>query len=111
MREAYTAVTVRGETWAGEVETEPYEAAWAGQCVAFVRALATTGRVDGGTVAVEISPDGIHWVAEGTTFPLPSEAEAITFARVANFGHFLRLKASVPEGASCTVMVSLALKE
>ncbi len=109
MNEAYTAVIVRGDCWEGEVETEPYEAPWARECVVFIRALESAELVGNGEAAVMISPDGIHWVDEGTTFPLPKAAGQTSFAKLSNFGHFLKVRARLPNGWQ-KVMVTLALK-
>ena len=54
--------------------------------------------------------DGMHWAAEGSQFALPATENAVTFQRVAHFGGFLRVAASLPEGAEITVLVSLHLK-
>lgn len=110
IRNAYTAVIARGEAWAGTVETEPYEAAWASEAVFFVRALAAKGRGVRGRARVQISPDGMNWVNEGASFGLPSRPGEVTFARVANFGGWLRLVAKVPPKAGLKVVATLALK-
>jgi hypothetical protein len=59
---------------------------------------------------VEISPDGLHWVPEGTEIPLPRKKNGVTFARIAHFGTWLRLAAKLPEASSNTVLVTLHLK-
>lgn len=110
LRHAYTAVLARGERWTGEVATEPYEAGWAGEAIFFLRALAAEGRLARGAARVQISPDGMNWVDEGTKLALPAQAGAVTFAKVTGFGGFLRLAVSVPEGASLTIVATLALK-
>jgi hypothetical protein len=110
IRNAYTAVIARGEAWAGTVATEPYEAAWAAEAVFFVRALEARGRGPKGRARVQISPDGMNWVDEGTRFRLPAKAGEVTFARVANFGGWLRLVAEVPKKAGLKVVATLALK-
>ena len=79
IRESHTAVVARIERWAGTVATDPYEAGWAQEAIIFVRALAASG-VAGCTARVQISPDGMRWTDEGTTFPLPAEADGQTFA-------------------------------
>lgn len=109
MREAFTAILGRAEPWSGVVATEPYEVGWAGEAVIFVRAIETDGA--GGEVATCISADGIHWADEGTTFPLPTAVGEVTFAKLSGFGHYLRFRATLPDGASSRFMVSLALKE
>ena len=118
MRNAYTAVVARGELWEGSVQTEPYEAAWAGEAVFFVHVLEVT-RVDAGggsgdgTAAlarVQISPDGLHWVDEGAEMRIPARAEALSFARITNFGGWLRLGVTVPGQTGIKVVATLALK-
>jgi hypothetical protein len=107
--ENLTAVVARNESWTGASATEPYEAGWAREVIAFVRALkAPNGPLP--KARIEISADGIHWVAEGTEFPLPAAKDAVTFARVSHFGNFLRVTATVPEGSEIVVLVTLHLK-
>jgi hypothetical protein len=109
IRESQTAVVARNETWSGAVSTEPYEAGWAVEAVVFVRALAD-GSGGTGTARIEISPDGIRWVPEGTTFPLPTRRDEVTFARVSHFGNWLRVASDLPVGAELTVLVTFHLK-
>lgn len=109
MRNAYTAVIARGEVWEGLVCTEPYEAAWAGEAVFFVHVTQATGA--GVVVArVQISPDGLHWVDEGAQMQFAAQADTLDFARVRNFGGWLRLHVDVPSGVAVTVVATLALK-
>ena len=111
IRNAYTAVLARGETWEGLVHTEPYEAAWAAEAVFFVRVMQV--KAGAGSVAmaqVQISPDGMHWVNEGASMDLQAQPEALSFVRVANFGGWLRLAVAVPQGTAIQVVATLALK-
>ena len=111
IRNAYTAVIARGDLWEAEVFTEPYEAAWAAEAVFFVRVLEVT--CGAGVVAVarvQISPDGIRWVDEGAAMDIAARAESIAFARVTNFGGWLRLAVKVPAGTGIKVVATLALK-
>ena len=63
--ENLTAIVARNETWTGLAATEPYEAGWAREAIVFVRALkAPKGPLP--TARIEISADGMHWVAEGS---------------------------------------------
>ncbi|MBX2997907.1 MAG: hypothetical protein KF893_05305 [Caldilineaceae bacterium] len=111
MRESHTAVLERNVTWTGAFEIEPYETAWAGEAIYFVRALDVL-RIPSGYVArVQISPDGIHWCDEGTELPLPNQPDEVTFARVRRFGGWLRAVGELPADASLTVIVYLTLKE
>jgi hypothetical protein len=106
--ESVSAVVERNATWRGSAATEPYEAGWAREAVIFVRALKpATGAP--GQARVEISPDGMRWVDEGTYFSLPTRANEVTFARVAHFGTWLRITAELGD-AEVTVLVTLHLK-
>lgn len=111
MRQSYTAIVARNEPWQGASATEPYEAAWAGEAIFFVRLLEASGPIAGTEAVVQISPDGMRWVDEGTRFPMPVEAGPVTFGKVAHFGTHLRLRAELPAGASAKVLVTLDLKE
>jgi hypothetical protein len=107
--ESQAAVIARNEIWSGNVETEPHEAGWAREAIFFVRALHdAVGNL--GTARVELSPDGMRWVPEGTVFDLPARTDEVTFARVKHFGTWLRVSAELPDGASLVVLVTLHLK-
>ncbi len=111
IRNTYTAVLARGEIWEGEVFTEPYEAAWAGEAVFFVRVMRVTAGPGAVAMAqVQISPDGMHWVNEGTSMDIQAQVEALSFARVGHFGGWLRLAVTVPAGTAMQVVATLALK-
>jgi hypothetical protein len=107
--ENITAVITRNECWKGVAATEPYEAGWAREAVFFVRALKQPAGA-AGTAYVEISPDGMLWIAEGTTFDLPTQRDGVSAVRIANFGNWLRIRAEFPDAAECTVLVTLHLK-
>lgn len=107
--ENLTAVVARNETWTGESATEPYEAGWAKEAIVFVRALkAPKGKLP--RARIEISADGMHWAPEGSSFELPATQDAVTFQRLAHFGNFLRVCASLPEGGEIVVLVTYHLK-
>ena len=108
-RQVYTAVVERNVTWEGVFATEPYEAGWAAEALIFIRVL--KGGVFDLCAAVQMSPDGIHWIDEGTRIPLPDQADALTMARVTHFGNWLRLSGELPPGQSCTVLVYFVLKD
>jgi hypothetical protein len=109
LRESSTTVLARNETWRGDSATEPVEAGWASEAVYFVRALRTpVGPMP--EIFVEISPDGMHWVREGASVPMPSRENGIATLRAAHFGNWLRLHAVLPEGSECVVLVTLHLK-
>ncbi len=107
--ENLTAIVARNESWTGASATEPYEAGWAKEAIVFVRALkAPVGPLP--KARVEISADGMHWCPEGSEFDLPAAKDAVTFQRLAHFGNFLRVAATLPEGAEITVLVTFHLK-
>jgi len=107
--ENITAILARNEDWSGEAATEPYEAGWAREAVIFVRALKQP--VGPAPLArIEISPDGMHWISEGTEMRMPTEKDGIAVARLGHFGNWLRIAASFEDGASCTVLATIHLK-
>ena len=109
LRESASAVVARNVVWRGRAATEPYEAGWASEAVIFVRALKPpTGPLP--EARVEISPDGMRWVAEGTCFPLPAVQDEVTFARVRHFGNWLRIAADLPDGSELVVLATIHLK-
>jgi hypothetical protein len=110
LRESTTAIIVRGEHWAGECASEPYEAGWASEALLFVRLLVREGATGSEPFRVQISPDGMRWVDEGTTIPMPDDLERMTFAKVAHFGNWLRVALELPPGASIQPLVTLHLK-
>jgi len=109
LRENFTAILARNEDWTGTAATEPYEAGWAREAVLFLRALKAPRGAQPEAV-VEMSPDGMHWVAEGTRMAMPTEKDGIAVARVAHFGNWLRVRADFGEGCGSTVLVTLHLK-
>jgi hypothetical protein len=107
--ENFTAVVSRNECWRGEAASEPYEAGWAREAIFFVRALKEP--VGPPTTAwIEVSPDGMRWLREGTEFPMPDKRDGVAMARLAHFGNWLRVAAHFDDGAECTVLVTLHLK-
>ncbi|CAN7371920.1 hypothetical protein [Mesorhizobium sp. LjRoot246] len=107
--ENFTAVVSRNECWRGEAASEPYEAGWAREAIFFVRALKEP--VGSTTTAwIEVSPDGMRWLREGTEFPMPDKRDGVAMARLAHFGNWLRVAAHFDDGAECTVLVTLHLK-
>ncbi|MXZ21184.1 MAG: hypothetical protein F4Y84_11380 [Caldilineaceae bacterium SB0665_bin_25] len=108
LRESYTAIVERSEALEGSFATEPYECGWAGEAIFFVRILERAGNLEGITLHVQISPDGIRWCDEGTAIALGEEE--VAFGKVAHFGNWLRLSGRLPEGASMRAIIALSLK-
>ena len=110
MRQSHTSAIELATTWEGAFATEPQECAWAAEALFFIRVL--EGSAPAGTVArVELSPDGMHWCPEGTELRIPAPAKETAWARVREFGGWLRLTGSLPAGTSLQVLVHLVLKE
>lgn len=109
MNESYTAAVARNERWTGDWTTEPYETAWANEAIFFVRVLDRDGPPEPVEARVQISPDGMRWVDEGTRMTIAAGAE-LTAAKISHFGGWLRLAGRSPEGVTLTVMAYLALK-
>ncbi|MBL8807154.1 MAG: hypothetical protein JNN22_09940 [Rhodospirillales bacterium] len=107
--ENITAVVARNEAWSGHAASEPYEAGWAREAVIFVRALKEPEGVQP-SCRVEISPDGMHWVPEGTSAPMPAAKDAVVALRVGHFGNWLRVAADFGSGARSVVLVTIHLK-
>ena len=111
MKESHSAIVARNEPWQGTAATEPYEVGWAREAIVFIRALDVSGDSGNAAARVQLSPDGMRWVDEGTHFPLPARVDAVTFARVREFGNWLRVSAELPDGCVLKVLVTIALKE
>lgn len=107
--ENVTVVVARNERWSGSAASEPHEAGWAREAVIFVRALKQpTGTPP--LARVQISPDGMHWLDEGSTFTMPAAKDEVVAARIGRFGNWLRVAADFEDGAACTVLVTIHLK-
>jgi hypothetical protein len=109
LRESSSYVIARNESWRGDCASEPVEAGWATEAVFFLRAL-EDARGAMPEAFVEISPDGMRWVPEGARALLPSTANGVCALRVVRFGNWLRVRAIMPEGSECVVLVTLHLK-
>lgn len=109
MRSFHTSVTDLRQPFTDDVATVGYECGWAGEAIYFVTAEDATApgtRVD---LRVQLSPDGLRWVDEGTRFAL--DGPSATFVRLTHFGGFLRLAGTVTGGTGTAVLtVRLALK-
>ena len=77
--------------------SEPYEAGWAEEAIFFVRVDAVEGGNATLSGQVQVSPDGIRWIDEGTPLPAVDRA-GVTFTRVRHFGNWLRLACRVSGG-------------
>ena len=109
VRRSYTALLERGQPLGGDFATEPHEAGWASEGLFFLRVVdAPVGTSI--RARIQISPDGIHWVDEGTK--LTTLDGGLVFARVREFGNWLRIVGcTVPDDSESRVLIYLALKE
>lgn len=110
LAESYTAVIARGEDWIDGSTTEPYEASWAREAIIMVRTLETGTLTAGAKAHVQISLDGMRWVDEGTSLDIPAEVDGISMARLSHFGHYLRLRAEMPDAMTGFMLATLSLK-
>jgi hypothetical protein len=111
MRTSFTAVLEQSTTHTESFATEPYEAGWASEARWFVRTLELSGDDASLMIEPQISPDGLHWCAEGTG-PIEVSGEGMWTFPLRDFGSWLRLDVRM-SGTSPTakVLIYLALKE
>ncbi|MHA7984655.1 DUF6385 domain-containing protein [Rathayibacter sp. CAU 1779] len=107
MQTTYTTVLER-RTWiADDHSTLPYEAGWATEAVFF---LQTEGEHPELAVAVEVSPDGIHWIRREPAVALARD-ESVVELTATVFGNWLRLSVTgATEAEPVRVLVHLNLK-
>jgi len=111
LRHSHTAVIARNEVWSGQAETEPYEAGWAREAMVFITTLSSSGLAAGnGAARVQISPDGMRWVDEGSVLDVPAQMDGVSVARLQHFGNWLRVVSDMPAGSQAAVLVTLHLK-
>jgi hypothetical protein len=103
-------VLEQGNTYTDHFATEPYETGWASEARWFVHVL----ELSAGTelhLQPDISPDGLTWCAEGSA-PLQLVTTGLYSLKLRDFGHWLRLSASLRGAAPhVKLVISLALKE
>ncbi|MFT4256036.1 MAG: hypothetical protein QM599_03635 [Pseudoxanthomonas sp.] len=109
MKTFATSVVELRQRFEQTVETHPFECGWADEAIVFVEAHdAAPGDVV--TLRVQLSPDGIRWIDEGTVLRVTEHA----MVRFTHFGGFLRLVGVVADvdGAATgsTLTVRIALK-
>ena len=111
MRQYMQAVLERERTFTADFQTEPYETAWAGEAIFYIKAHEVEGESPRLLARVQMSADGLDWVDEGTELAPLSEGGVI-HARVRHFGGWLRLACRL-EGTEprFTLTIHLILKE
>ncbi len=105
MKQSYTVVLDRLTDFCGSFETEPYESGWADEVIAFVRVHEKKENVVL-SAKLQISPDGILWVDEGSSSSL-LEKDGLLFIRTTNFGGWLRILIECDSECKVTTYISL----
>lgn len=99
------------KTFDADFQTNPYEAGWASEAIFFITVESVSGNDPRLTAEVEISPDGINWVGEGTV-SAPITHRGVHFVRARHFGNYLRLNCKITgEEARFRLNIQIALKE
>jgi hypothetical protein len=81
----------------GEFSTEPYEAAWASEAIAFVYVSDFAGASASLDLGVQISADGRRWIDFHQKFDPMSQAGGY-YLQLRHFGTWLRLVGRVSGG-------------
>lgn len=105
-----TAVIARNEVWEGSCASEPYECGWASEAIVYIRALEAPVKLAAARARLQISPDGIRWLDEGTRLKFPARKDALSFARLRHFGSWLRVAVDLPKGARIKLLIAIHLK-
>lgn len=93
-----------------DFQTNPHEGGWADECIFFIAVEGMKGKDAALKAAVEISHDGVHWVAEGTVSDT-IQSLGLHFVRVKHFGNWLRLNCTVTgEQPVFRLNIQIALK-
>lgn len=106
MKQFYTVVLDRLATFKSRLDSEPYEAGWADTLIAFVRIHEKKGN-SAFKAWLQISPDGIEWIDEGSSAVL-EKGNNLMFFKASGFGGFLRLCLECDD--ECRVTTYFALK-
>lgn len=109
MRQSHTAVVARNEAWLGPFETEPWETAWAGEAIFFVRQLHPGTMKINMECQAEISPDGLVWQSLSKHSFHFDEHEPLHFIQLAHFGGWLRLTGTVAESTATSGFLDLRM--
>lgn len=111
MRQFFTSVIERKKEFTSDFQTNPFEAAWASEAIFFIKVEDVSGETRHLDAIIQISPDGLCWVDEGTEM-LGIDSKGTYFIKVCHFGGWLRLKARVNgDNAKFKLTIHLVLKE
>jgi hypothetical protein len=96
LRELQTAVLMEHETINGDFTSDPYEAGWALEAMAFVYVKSAPKTIENQeyppslNLRVQLSADGRRWVEDGTRLQ-PLTQPGSYLLRVSHFGNWLRI--------------------
>ncbi len=111
MRHFHASVVERRIIVKESFTAHPMEAGWASEAIFFLIVEEVHGLNTVLEAKVEISADGINWIAEGTVLPTIVNPGHY-FAKVSHFGNWLRVKGEVSGmDASIKLSIHLHLKE
>lgn len=109
MRHSFTSTVELQTEFTESFASEPYEAGWASEALFFVTAH-TSSSFDEIAIRTQISPDGIHWIDEGTDALLTADGAPVAL-RLHNFGNWLRVVGDIRGNeAKAEITVHLSLK-
>jgi hypothetical protein len=98
----------------GPYASEPHEAGWASEAIAFVYVREVAGPAPRLDLRAQVSADGQRWIDLGAAFP-PLTQPGGAMLQLTHFGNWLRLAGDVlggPEnGPAVTADIYWALKE
>ena len=110
MREFFTAVIERNAVFDTDFATEPYECAWAAEARWFIQVVEIEGENPEFEAWIQVSPDGLSWCNEGSSFQ-PIREPGLYTIPVRNFGGWLRLDCHLHgRDSHARVMIHLVLK-
>jgi hypothetical protein len=110
MRAFHTSAVELRQPFRAEVLGEPYECAWADEAIFFVTVADEGADFTRIRLRAQISPDGVHWVDEGTDLPLVT-SPGLVAAKLRHFGGWLRVAGTIEGGAQRAVLtIHLVLK-
>lgn len=110
MRHFHASAVERRKYFTGTISSHPMEAGWAGEAIFFLIIEELKGNDARLNAWVEISPDGINWIREGSMFPL-IDKPGHYFCKAAHFGNWLRVNGEIlGEDAAIKASVHLHLK-
>lgn len=106
MQTSSTSVLERRVVFSGELTTHPFEAGWATEARFFIQLKGNSADT---SVQVQISPDGLHWLAYGEAITHRAGAHLSSIG-VTQFGSWLRAVLVQESPHEVEAIVHLTLK-